>query len=283
MEINGIILVNKERGISSNKVVNKVKYLLQANKAGHLGTLDVLGEGLLPVTLGKGTKLFDLYLNKDKEYITTFKFGETSTTLDCEGEITDRKDVSVSKTDILNIIPNFIGKINQVPPIYSAKKIAGKKAYQLARNSQITEWDLKPKEIEIYDIKLLKCISDNIFQFKVKCSSGTYIRSLCRDMALSLDTYGILLNIIRTKCGDFSLEDAFTLDEIEKGNYKILSLDSLFSYSCLFLQEEALKLLNGQIINVNREDGLYKGYYNDKFVGIIEIKNHRAKIVLRLI
>lgn len=122
MEINGIILVNKERGISSNKVVNKVKYLLQANKAGHLGTLDVLGEGLLPVTLGKGTKLFDLYLNKDKEYITTFKFGETSTTLDCEGEITDRNDVSVSKTDILNIIPNFIGKINQVPPIYSAKK-----------------------------------------------------------------------------------------------------------------------------------------------------------------
>lgn len=283
MEINGIILVNKERGISSNKVVNKVKYLLQANKAGHLGTLDVLGEGLLPVTLGKGTKLFDLYLNKDKEYITTFKFGETSTTLDCEGEITDRNDVSVSKTDILNIIPNFIGKINQVPPIYSAKKIAGKKAYQLARNSQITEGDLKPKEIEIYDIKLLKCTSDNIFQFKVKCSSGTYIRSLCRDMALSLGTYGIMLNIIRTKCGDFSLEDAFTLVEIEKGNYKILSLDFLFSYSCLFLQEEALKLLNGQIINVNREDGLYKGYYNDKFVGIIEIKNHRAKIVLRLI
>ena len=283
MEINGIILVNKERGISSNKVVNKVKYLLQANKAGHLGTLDVLGEGLLPVTLGKGTKLFDLYLNKDKEYITTFKFGETSTTLDCEGEITDRNDVSVSKTDILNIIPNFIGKINQIPPIYSAKKIAGKKAYQLARNSQITERDLKPKEIEIYDIKLLKCTSDNIFQFKVKCSSGTYIRSLCRDMALSLGTYGIMLNIIRTKCGDFSLEDAFTLDEIEKGNYKILSLDSLFFYSCLFLQEEALKLLNGQIINVNREDGLYKGYYNEKFVGIIEIKNHRAQIVLRLI
>lgn len=283
MEINGIILVNKEKGLSSNKVVNKVKYLLHANKAGHLGTLDVLGEGLLPVTLGKGTKLFDLFLNKDKEYITTFKFGETTTTLDSEGEIINKNNVSISSKDILNIIPNFIGKINQIPPIYSAKKIAGKKAYQLARNSQITESDLKPKEIEIYDIKLLNCVENNIFQFKVKCSSGTYIRSLCRDMATALNTYGVMLDIIRTKCGDFSLKDAFTLNDIENGNYAILSLASLFSYQSIFLKEEGAKLLNGQIIKINLNDGLYKGYYNENFIGIIEIKNHNAKIAIRLI
>lgn len=283
MEINGIILVNKEKGLSSNKVVNKVKYLLHANKAGHLGTLDVLGEGLLPVTLGKGTKLFDLFLNKDKEYITTFKFGETTTTLDSEGEIINKNNVSISSKDILNIIPNFIGKINQIPPIYSAKKIAGKKAYQLARNSQITESDLKPKEIEIYDIKLLNCVENNIFQFKVKCSSGTYIRSLCRDMATALNTYGVMLDIIRTKCGDFSLKDAFTLNDIENGNYSILSLASLFSYQSIFLKEEGAKLLNGQIIKINLNDGLYKGYYNENFIGIIEIKNHKAKIAIRLI
>lgn len=283
MEINGIILVNKEKGLSSNKVVNKVKYLLHANKAGHLGTLDVLGEGLLPVTLGKGTKLFDLFLNKDKEYITTFKFGETTTTLDSEGEIINKNNVSISSKDILNIIPNFIGKINQIPPIYSAKKIAGKKAYQLARNSQITESDLKPKEIEIYDIKLLNCVENNIFQFKVKCSSGTYIRSLCRDMATALNTYGVMLDIIRTKCGDFSLKDAFTLNDIENGNYAILSLASLFSYQSIFLKEEGAKLLNGQIIKINLNDGLYKGYYNENFIGIIEIKNHKAKIAIRLI
>ncbi len=283
MEINGIILVNKEKGLSSNKVVNKVKYLLHANKAGHLGTLDVLGEGLLPVTLGKGTKLFDLFLNKDKEYITTFKFGETTTTLDSEGEIINKNNVSISSKDILNIIPNFIGKINQIPPIYSAKKIAGKKAYQLARNSQITESDLKPKEIEIYDIKLLNCVENNIFQFKVKCSSGTYIRSLCRDMATALNTYGVMLDIIRTKCGDFSLKDAFTLNDIENGNYAILSLASLFSYQSIFLKEEGAKLLNGQIIKIHLNDGLYKGYYNENFIGIIEIKNHKAKIAIRLI
>ena len=283
MEINGIILVNKEKGLSSNKVVNKVKYLLHANKAGHLGTLDVLGEGLLPVTLGKGTKLFDLFLNKDKEYITTFKFGETTITLDSEGEIINKNNVSISSKDILNIIPNFIGKINQIPPIYSAKKIAGKKAYQLARNSQITESDLKPKEIEIYDIKLLNCVENNIFQFKVKCSSGTYIRSLCRDMATALNTYGVMLDIIRTKCGGFSLKDAFTLNDIENGNYAILSLASLFSYQSIFLKEEGAKLLNGQIIKINLNDGLYKGYYNENFIGIIEIKNHNAKIAIRLI
>ena len=130
--------------------MNKVKYLLKAEKAGHLGTLDVLGEGLLPVTLGKGTRVFDYFLNKDKVYLTTFKFGETTATLDLEGEITESNDVKVSLEDLKRVLPCFIGKQNQMPPAYSAKKINGKKAYELAREGE--EVLLKPKEIEIYSI-----------------------------------------------------------------------------------------------------------------------------------
>ena len=154
MALNGIVLINKPRGVSSNSVVNKVKHILKAEKAGHLGTLDVLGEGLLPVTLGRGTKLFDLFLKKDKIYITTFKFGETTATLDLEGEITNRNDVVVSKGALTNVLGEFVGKQLQMPPEYSAKKIGGRKAYELARNGVAVE--LKPKEIEIYSLNLLE-------------------------------------------------------------------------------------------------------------------------------
>lgn len=283
MEINGIILLNKEKGISSNKLVNKVKYLLGANKAGHLGTLDVLAEGLLPITLGKGTKLFNYYLNKRKQYITTFKFGYTTDTLDLEGKKTYYNDIKLYKKDIIKVIPNFIGKMKQVPPIYSAKKIAGKKAYSLARKSQIKENDLTAKEIEIYNISLLKCLGKNTFQFLVDCSSGTYIRSLCRDMANKLNTFGVMLNIIRTKCGDFKIENSYSLEEISKGKFEIINLDSLFSYDSINLEEDSNKLLNGQTIKINHCDGIYKCFHNDVFIGLIEIINKTAKLKLRLI
>ncbi len=284
MQINGIILVNKERGISSNKVVNKVKYLLGASKAGHLGTLDVLGEGLLPVTLGKGTKLFEYFLNKDKVYKTTFRFGETTETLDLEGPITQRNDVIVSIDDINKVIHKFIGKINQLPPLFSAKKVHGQTAYSLARQGK--DVDLKPKEIEIYSIKCLKQIEKNTFEFEIHCSSGTYIRSICRDLAFELGTYGVMLNIIRTKCGIFSLNNAFTLKQIENKNYEVLPLDSIFlNYKQIVLNKnDTKKLLNGLQINYNERDGKYRCYDNEKnFLGLIEISNKKIKFEVRLI
>ncbi len=284
MVINGIILINKEKGISSNKVANKVKYLLHADKAGHLGTLDVLGEGLLPITLGKATKLFDYFLNKDKEYITVFKFGLTTTTLDSEGEITHIDDhLELKKEDIEKIIPKFIGKFDQIPPIYSAKKISGKKAYDLARTNQITENDLKSKEIEVYSIKLLECLEKNSFKFQIRCSSGTYIRSLCRDIAKALNTYGVMQSIIRTKCGDFSLTDSYTIKDVENGNYKIISVQTIFAYPELQLQENGLKLLNGQNVTIMAKDGIYKGFMEGQFLGLIAIKDNLAKFKLRLV
>ena len=283
MVTNGIILVNKERGISSNKVVNKVKYLLKVDKAGHLGTLDVLGEGLLPVTLGKGTKLFDYFLNKDKVYKTVFKFGLTTTTLDLEGEVTNQNDVEVNLEDINSILPQFIGKHAQLPPIYSAKKIRGKKAYQLAR-AGVEEIELKPKTIEIYSINLLRQIEHNTFEFELHCSSGTYVRSVCRDMAEKLSTYGVMLSIQRTRCGDFDIKNSYTLEDIERGNYKIIPLDSIFDCPSINLKsEESEKLLNGVNIHFFK-DGIFKAYDDNlKFLGVVQVSNNKMSFNLRLI
>lgn len=281
MEINGIILVNKESGFSSNQVVGKVKYLLKANKAGHLGTLDVLGRGLLPITLGRGTKLFDYFLNKDKVYQTIFEFGFTTTTLDREGEITDKNDIEVSLEQLQNVCQKFIGKQDQLPPIYSAKKINGKKAYELARTGKSV--DLKPKQIEIYDLKVLKQIEKNKFLLEVHCSSGTYIRSLCRDIASSLGTFGVMQDILRTKCGSFDIKESFTIEDIEQGKYKIIPLDIVFDYEKL-VTYEADKLLNGQLINTDYQDGIYRIYTdNNLFLGIGNVKNKRLKLDMRLI
>lgn len=281
MEINGIILVNKERGVSSNSVVNKVKYLLQANKAGHLGTLDVLGEGLLPVTLGKGTKLFDYYLTKDKEYRTIFKFGETTATLDLEGEIIKRDDKDISTQEVEKVIPKLIGKQLQMPPLYSAKKINGKKAYELARKGN--EVALKPKAIEIYSIKLIEKLEKNTFLFNIHCSSGTYIRSICRDMADLLSTYGVMQYIQRTKCGDFDIKNSYSIKDIEEGKYKIIALDKLFGYKEIILNDPQTKqLLNG--VNIAfQNDGVYKVFNNKQFLGIAEVSNGLMRFKLRLV
>lgn len=281
--MNGIILVNKKAGQSSNKVVNKVKYLVKADKAGHLGTLDVLGEGLLPVTINKGTKVFDFFLKKDKVYKTIFKFGETTDTLDLEGEVTAKDDKIITMRMIEKVLPQFVGKQNQLPPIYSAKKVGGHTAYSLARAGK--EVELSPKEIEIYQIKCLKEIEQNIFEFEVHCSSGTYIRSLARDIASALGTCGVMQYIQRTKCGIFSIKDAFTIEDVENGHYKIINLDELFldfEKVCL-TDEQTEKVLNGMTISLDNEhNGQFRVYGKNQFLGLGNIDNNYLKITLRL-
>lgn len=282
MGLNGILLINKERGISSNSVVNKVKHILKADKAGHLGTLDVLGEGLLPVTLGKCTKLFDFYLNKDKVYKTIFKFGETTDTLDLEGEVTLKNDVIITKEKLNSIIPQFIGEQNQLPPQYSAKKINGQKAYDLARKG-IENIELKPKLIHIYSIKILSQIDANVFELEIHCSSGTYIRSICRDMATKLSTYGVMLKIIRTRCADFDISNSYTLQDLKNGNYKIITVQELFDYPSINLDDnETNKILNG--ININYpKDGFYKLFNNNKFLGLVNVTDNKMRFTLRCV
>lgn len=283
MQINGILLVNKERGMSSNTVVNKVKKILQAEKAGHLGTLDVLGEGLLPVTLGKGTKLFDYFLKKDKTYLTVFKFGQTTSTLDLEGDIIAQNDVVVTKEMIDEVLHKFIGKIKQVPPKYSAKKVEGKRAYQLAREGK--RLNLPANEITIYSIECINKMDFNTYTFLVHCSSGTYIRSLCRDLAAQFGTFGVMQYIQRTKCGDFSIRNSYSLDQIQKGNYKIIELDKILNRKKkIQLDDESTqKLLNGCIINTDLNNGTYRAYNQNQFLGLVIVRENKLKFKLRLI
>ncbi len=292
--MNGIVLVNKPAGISSNGAVNVVKRALGAKKCGHLGTLDLEGEGLLPVTINAGTKLFDYFLTKDKTYEAVFEFGRETDTLDLSGKVTKVAECHLSRSDVEEACKQMIGKYAQMPPQYSAKKVNGKVAYKEARKGEVIE--LKPKEVEIFSFKVLKQLEENIFRFEISCSSGTYIRSLCRDVAEKMSTYGIMHCILRTRCGGFYLKDAYTLEQIKNGDYKIISCDSVFDCPSLRLnKEEAGRLLNGQIIKVENErlgkiyrsqnlkKQNYKVYQDNLFLGVGVVENEKLKLLLRLI
>ena len=277
----GIVLVNKPTGISSNKVVNIVKHSLGAKKCGHLGTLDLEGAGLLPVTVNNATKLFDFFLNKTKAYETVFVFGFETDTLDTSGEIIKQKECHIERRDIEKTIKEMIGRYDQMPPIYSAKKVGGKVAYKEARKGQTVE--LKPKTVEIFDFRLLEQVDENAFKFLVECSSGTYIRSLCRDLAGKLSTYGSMQCILRTRCGMFNVKDAYSLEDIENGKFEMISSENVFDYEKLFVSsEEISKLLNGQILQNGNVDGKYKIYGDNGFIGIGEVQSGRLKLKLRL-
>ena len=276
----GIILINKPRGLSSFSVVNIVRRVLDVKKAGHLGTLDKEAEGLLPITLNSSTKLFDIFLNKDKTYTTKIKFGEKSDTFDLESKVEKIDNVVITEEMLKAVIPNFIGEQNQTPPNFSAKKINGMRAYKLAlRGEDIL---LPPKKIKVYDIKLLRQLNANFFELEISCSSGTYIRAIARDLASAFSTYAVCYDIIRTRCGAFLLKDAFTLEEIKKGKYQIIKPDVLFDYPTINLDlKDSLKLLNGALIKINLKDGKYK-LYDEAFLGIGNVENNNLKLELRL-
>lgn len=277
----GIVLVNKPKGISSNKVVNIVKHALKAKKCGHLGTLDLEGEGLLPVTVNKGTKLFDFFLQKDKTYEANFVFGLETDTLDTSGKVMKVKEVNFTYSELENAVKGMIGKYAQMPPQYSAKKVNGKVGYKEARKGGTL--NLSPKEVEIYDFKILGEVEKNIYRFEISCSSGTYIRSIARDLAYHLGTYGSMQCILRTRCGVFCLKDAYSLDEIESGNFKVIPCDSVFNLPKISLSEKGnFKILNGQILDISEKDGEYKLYFGEKFLGIGEVMSAKLKMKLNL-
>jgi len=202
--MDGIILINKEKNCTSHDVVYKVKKIF-GQKVGHTGTLDPNATGVLPLLIGKGTKISKYLINHDKIYLVTLKLGEKRDTADSEGNVTQKKNVPAEafiRENILKAFSRFTGKISQIPPIYSAIKVNGKKLYEYARKGQNVE--VKPRQIEIYYINLKKIdIENNEIIFEVSCSKGTYIRSLCEDIAESLNTVGYMKELNRTKVGNF--------------------------------------------------------------------------------
>lgn len=247
--MNGIVNLYKPSNMSSNTACRKVGKILGEKKVGHLGTLDPLAEGVLPVTLGKCTKLFDYYLQKDKAYIADFTFGKETDTLDAEGEIIDKCNLIPKADEIENVLPYFIGEQEQVPPRYSAKKLGGVRAYDLARNNK--DFELKPKLIHVYNIKLLKQINNTTFRFLIECSSGTYIRSIARDLAYKVNSLAYMSYLQRTKCGDFCIENSINFNDITENS--VITIDELFRNIDkieILLQDEYKLFLNSSRIRV---------------------------------
>ena len=291
IHIDGIILINKEKGCTSHDVVNKVKHIFN-EKTGHTGTLDPNATGLLPILIGQGTKLSYYLINHDKEYFVTLKLGIKTDTADIEGKIIKEDvidDKILSKSNIEHILKSFIGKQEQIPPMYSAIKINGKKLYEYARkNIQV---ELAPREIEIYDVQLKTIrIKEKEIDFSVKCSKGTYIRSLCEDIAQKLGTIGYMKELKRTMVGQFNIKDSITISELslyrEDERYikdHIISIETFFikykNANKIILNDKKLKLLlNGVKLNICLKNGDYR-IYNEKneFIGIGSIINNLLK------
>ena len=278
----GLIAINKPRDWTSFDVVNKIKRLLKIKRVGHLGTLDPMATGVLLVTVGKATKLFDYFQNKNKTYLAKFEFGYETDTLDITGKITKKTDTLPSIGDIKKSINEFIGEIEQVPPKYSAKNINGKRAYQLARINE--EFELKPKLVKIDDIKIVD-YSNNILTVIISCGSGTYIRSICRDLAEKLNSYATMIELVRTDVGRINLKNCVNIQELDESNIRnyIIKLDKMLDIPIFSNNSQTTsKLLNGQIIDTEYNDGLYKLNDSMDTIAIINIKNNRAKMSIFL-
>lgn len=216
-DINGWLVVDKPRGMGSTDVVRKTKRLFKAKKNGHAGTLDPFATGVLPVAFGEATKLLPFVTDGKKEYEFIIQWGAESDTDDSEGEIIRRCEKIPSKDEILKVIPEFIGKIIQVPPAYSAIKINGQRAYDLVRKG--IEVNIPPREVEIYALEFECELPGNQAKFKVTCSKGTYIRTLGKDIARKLGSLGYLQELRRTKCGNFDLRQKILLENLENMVY----------------------------------------------------------------
>lgn len=271
----GFYNILKPTGVSSGFVVNKIKRITN-EKVGHLGTLDPSASGVLSIAVGKATKFFDYFLNKDKEYVALAKFGVLTNTLDSDGEILKREDVQVSLEDIKKVLPSLCGKIDQIPPIFSSKNVNGERAYDLARQGK--QVVLEPKKVQIYSIKAEKLTQNNLFRIKIHCSSGTYVRSIIRDIAEKIGTVATTVCIIRTCSGKFEISDSITLDELaenpEKHLIKINSILNLPEIELSLLQ--AKDLFSGKEIMLDRDDGEYLSFYQGEEFSVLKIENKKA-------
>ena len=286
--MNGVILINKEKGISSFGVVAKIRKILNIKKVGHTGTLDPNATGLLPILIGNGTKISKYLIEHDKTYIAKLKLGIKTTTADGEGDILEKDDFKLNKKNedlYKNVFNSFIGKSTQIPPIYSAIKVDGKKLYEYARKNE--EVEIKPREIEIYNIKIISINYDeNEIDFEVSCSKGTYIRSLCEDIAKKLETCGYMKELKRIRVNNFKIENSISLEELEQNKdneeflkNNIISIEKVFeNKNRINLNERKKELfLNGVKLTNDLEDDIYLIYSNNKFIGLGEVKEKLLK------
>ena len=274
--MDGILIINKPKGYTSHDVVNVIRKKLNIKKVGHTGTLDPNATGVLPILVGQATKISKYLIEHDKTYVAKVKLGEKTSTGDVEGEIIEKKDVPTNLHEeyVLKILKNFMGKQTQIPPVYSAIKVNGKKAYEYARENKKIE--LEPREIEIYQISLIELKNDEI-TFEVECSKGTYIRTLCEDIANKLETVGFMKELERKKVNIFTIENAINLEEIFEEN--IISIEKVFEdREKIFLNKRKLELFfNGVKLQSDKKDDLYRIYEDNNFIGLGIVKDGYLK------
>lgn len=295
--MDGIFNIYKEKGFTSHDVVAIVRRTIHMKKVGHTGTLDPDAEGVLPVCVGKATKLSDVIMDGRKSYRAMLRLGITTTTEDASGEVLETKDVEFNEEKIREAVASFIGKLEQVPPMYSAVKVNGKKLYELAREGK--EIERKSRTIEVYDIRIRQFLPPDRVEIDVDCSKGTYIRTLCADIGKALGCGGHMAELLRTRTGAFSLENAIKLDELkalaeqEKAEEALLTMEeALEDFPMVKVSEKSQKFLyNGGKIQkrfltekpaVLTEGEIVATYdHENNLVGLYEIKKEENNYFIK--
>ena len=259
----GFYNVIKPTGVSSGYVVNKIKWLTK-EKVGHLGTLDPLASGVLPVAVGKATRFFDYFLNKDKVYFALMKVGYLTDTLDSEGKVVDAKYKLLSEGEVQSVANSLVGESMQVPPIYSARSVNGVRGYQAAiQNKEIV---LESKKVNIFSIDVKKWHQEDVFALTIHCSSGTYVRSIIRDIAEKLETVASTVAIIRLKSGAFDINKTVTLEELEKDLVSsLIKVNEILNKPIINLtKEQAFSIASGKKIKIGDLSGEFLLCYDSK-------------------
>ncbi len=273
---NGVIIINKEEGLTSQAVVNRVKRLLGADKAGHTGTLDPMATGVLPVLVNRGVKASEFMLTSDKHYCATLLLGVTTDTEDVTGEILSECENIPGEAEVMDVIRSFVGEYQQTPPMYSALKVGGKKLYELARAGQVIEREARAVTIHSIDARRL---SEREYFIDVKCSKGTYIRTLCADIGAKLGCGGTMKTLQRCEASGFYLSDGITLSALEELGEderwsRVLPVEVIFSKYCevrldpffarlaragqeIYLKKIRLSLEVGQLVRISDKDGFF--------------------------
>ena len=242
--MDGVLLVHKPAGMTSHDVVNRIRKIFHTKKVGHCGTLDPEATGVLVLCIGKATKALQFLMSETKEYQATLVLGQATDTYDASGQVVDQKTFQ-GVFNVDNVLQSFVGLQEQLPPMYSAIKVNGKKLYEYARNHEKVE--VQPRSIVIHHIELLDQ-HDQFITFRVQCSKGTYIRSLCVDIGKKLGYPAHMQKLIRLASGHFRLENCFSLEDIEQGHYHMLSLEEAFQHFEHYVVEDAQIVYHGKKI-----------------------------------
>lgn len=270
--MNGLIVVNKEKGYTSRDVVNILGKILGTKKIGHTGTLDPIAEGVLVCVVGKCTKLCDILVSDEKEYIATMEFGYLTDTLDETGEVLKRNEKQVTLDEVKEALNHFTGEYLQEVPIFSAVKVNGRKLYEYARNC--IDVELPKRMVNIKSIELIE-YKDNILTFKVCVSKGTFIRSLIRDIGEYLGTYATMTKLIRIKQSGYTIDKSYSLEDIRNGEFKLIELDGIFKEYPVINVDKLMyeKIIHGQEFKneLNKDYIIYK--YNDEVIAVYKISD----------